>query len=563
MDRRLGWEVERLILVLLISMGLLDFAGLLTPFWAYIMDLVGWTTIAYIIYAISPTELLFGERHAHADLTIVSAYIIMSVKDLVGNAAATLPELYASAASYIKLSVSEPTASSVIFALTSEEFTRFEATARLPARIIEAIAPQFNAAQQQIPLLLMHGQEQVALLATPTSLSGSMLMFYSTLVQHAAIIHTVSLIAGMLLLIGVSIFAAYRIQVRKPSVLSVLREEGEATALRPLWVFLVLVGFFIIVFNLLFEWMTITNDAPLIALAVVVLGTMFFFHHISLSKDQMIERLGTIGDELYSDVLHLFMQGRTILLGISGFLVLHLITDVGNYVAPAIFGWYETLYVRITDGSHEPVYSMIIGSMTDVLSQDIAVVAAYVLSTVGLITLLVLPAVMWYKMFKIRTKSHEHLPDWKGWQVGIVLAVIAVFLIVPVFGISAIRESEAGLVGVNLTSLPIGADRIPLVNVALIAAGAVFLLVAIIGLHDYARRVLMLLPFGAAAVFFGIYIYNYFVSSFIYYASSLVKLLSGGLSEITLVPIMLVMFMFTILFYVTGFVSFIYEIWRD
>jgi hypothetical protein len=73
----------------------------------------------------------------------------------------------------------------------------------------------------------------------------------------------------------------------------------------------------------------------------------------------------------------------------------------------------------------------------------------------------------------------------------------------------------------------------------------------------------MLVPFLSAIVFFGIYIYLYFASAFIYYATVLVSLVNAGGIQLAILPTMFVMFALTIIFFVTGFVSFLYEIWRD
>jgi hypothetical protein len=558
MNRRLGWEVERFILALIVLLGILDFAGQLPPFFAYSMDVVGWTMIAYVIYVISPTELFFGTRHPFSDFAIVISYVIMSVKDLIGNAAATLPELIQAAPAYLKFTVTSAT-QGIPFTISQSELNAFKLIGgAIPERIVTAIAPHFSMSQQQIQILLVHESETISLLATPGGHNGMMLMFYSSLVQNAAIIQKVSLILGIGILLAVSIYAGLRIPVAKPSLLAVLKEEGKPRPMRILWVFLMLIGFFVIIFNLLFEWMTITNDAPLIVLAVIVLGVLFLIHHIHLSFDEMLETLGNLGDDLYAKTIHLFMESRTILLGISGFLVLHLLTDVGNYVAPSIFGWYDTIYVKNTAGSHEPLFALISASLTADMAQNAVIIAAYVLSTIGMIVLLSLPAVIWYKLFKLRsTGSHEHLPDWKGWHVGMVMALIAIYIITPVFDFTSLRDAD--IVGVNLTTQAIDTGK------ALFALGfgvAVLLgCMLISAVHDYGRRMLMILPFGAAVVFFGIYVYYYFSSSFLYYVTFLVTLIQRG--EFLFVPIIFLLFMFTIVFFITGFLSFLYEIWRD
>jgi hypothetical protein len=558
MDRRLGWEIERFILAVIIILSILNFANLLGVFWGYVLDITAWTTIAYIIYAVSPTELFFGERHAGCDLTIVVAYVIMSAKDLVGQAVATLPVLIQSSPKYVKF-VPMDVANAVPFAISSAEMNAYHVFGAIPSHIVQAVVTNFNFAHQQLNISLVSAGEQIGMLAYPTTLDGSLLMFYNTIVAHAAIIEQVSLVAGILLLLVVAVYASYKIGVRKPSILAVVHEDGPATVSRAFWVFLLLIGFFVMVFNLLFEWMTITNDTPLLIALIVVVGVILFVKHAHLRFDEILERISDTGEQFYKRVLHLFMDSHTILLGISGFLVLHLLTDVGNFIAPAVFSWYKTLYVMNAAGDHTPLITMISASLTGNLMQDVLIVLVYIFSTLGLVFLLTLPAVIWYKIFKIR-ESHAHLPDWNGGVVGFILACIAIYLILPVFKFNTITGGE--LVGVNVTSFALASARMGNISMALGVGLGIFLLCAIIGrLHDYGRKVLMLGPFLAAAIFFGIYVYHYFASAFVYYASLLVRLLQAGMFSV-IIPV-LIIFAFTILFFVTGFFSFLYEIWRD
>ena len=81
-------------------------------------------------------------------------------------------------------------------------------------------------------------------------------------------------------------------------------------------------------------------SSPLLMLMGICLFIVYTIHH-QFKFDRFIQNLGDLGSDFYAKVIRLFMVQRTILLGISGFLVLHLITDIGNFVAPAIFGWYK------------------------------------------------------------------------------------------------------------------------------------------------------------------------------------------------------------------------------
>jgi len=560
-DRRLGWQIEKYIIVLIISFSLLDFFGYLNIFGGYVLDIVAWSTIAYIIYAISPTELFFGERHAFSDLVVVLSYVLMSVKDLLGQAAVALPQLYAKAPELIKFAQASAT-QGFTFTVTAAEMNGYELMQAVPrsVEITEIIARYFTMSRTTVDVILSDGTRQVALAAFPSGQDGMMLMFYNTLVANNAIIQTVTLLSGAILLLCVSVYAAYKVPVKTPSILSVVKEEGAPGPMRVVWVYLFLLGFFVIVFNLLFEWMTITNDAPLLLIALCAIAFFLVAGHVGLDKDAIMERLGGLGEDFYRNVIKLFLSSSTILLGISGFLILHLLTDIGNFLVPAIMPWFKTIYVNELGVGHEPLYVMILAT-SGTIAQRLMTGVVYMMSVAGLLLLLLIPGIIWYKTFKIRsTKDHTHLPDWKGWQIGIVMACIVVYLIIPVLRVKTITEGT--LVGVDLMSAPITPERMPLTLLALICAATMLLGCAIIGmLHNYARRVLMLLPFCTAMIFFGYYIFKYFTSSFVYYASILRHLLQNG--EYAVVPVIFLLFGLTVLFFVTGFFSFIYEIWRD
>jgi hypothetical protein len=429
------------------------------------------------------------------------------------------------------------------------------------SEIAVQLAPHFSTSRMDLNVLLIDGARQAAVVATPGTLDGTMLMFYNTVVDNAAMLQTWSLIIGFAILFLVSFFASYTIPVRQPSVLSVLHEEGKPHLLRPFWVLLLLVGFFVMVFNLLFEWMTITNDAPLLVLGGMTLFVLYIVHH-TFRFDSFIEHIGAIGGDFYGKVTHLFMAQRTILLGISGFLVLHLITDIGNFIAPSLFGWYTTLYQTQAPGSHDTVVSMVMSSLGTSTSQNALIIAAYVLSIAGILLLLALPAIIWCKIFKMRTSEGQHLPDWSKWQIGLSLAAVTVYFLVPVFTFSSLGGGD--LIGVNITSNPIAAADVPRVMMALGIGFGIFVLCVVLGMiNDYVRRVLMLGPFGVTIVFFAIYIYHYFSSSFVYFSQLLVEILREGIASYAVLPMLFAIFGFTVFFFIAGFFSFLYEIWRD
>ena len=83
------------------------------------------------------------------------------------------------------------------------------------------------------------------------------------------------------------------------------------------------------------EWLAIAVDAPLLMVAifvyilVVLIGKRF-------STEGLLYRIAAVGEQFYNNFVHLFQRKETILLGISGMLVLHLVTDIANFIVPLL-----------------------------------------------------------------------------------------------------------------------------------------------------------------------------------------------------------------------------------
>ena len=80
--------------------------------------------MAYMIYVVSPTELIFGNKQPNVDLSIVFAFVILSIKNLISNAITSLPNLIATANEYIVYSASNAT-TGIQFTLTQAELNGY------------------------------------------------------------------------------------------------------------------------------------------------------------------------------------------------------------------------------------------------------------------------------------------------------------------------------------------------------------------------------------------------------------------------------------------------------
>jgi hypothetical protein len=321
----------------------------------------------------------------------------------------------------------------------------------------------------------------------------------------------IALISAAIILILVS-FSLSSVEMHKHSIIAALRIHRG----RPFWIFLMLLGISV-VFTLL---LLVLRSIPLLIICALLI--------IALAHKRFRAGAGGIARHL----LQLFLNARTVLLGISGLLILSLLVHAGS-----------------------PVIGLLPAALRQVIrGADALLIAGYLLSAAGAILLLLLPAYIWYKILKLRTTgSYEHLPDWRGWQVGLAAAAMAAHFLLPLFSIEPSSGTTAGLRAVP--------HAIASPGVALATAAAIFLCCAALGMHGYARKVIMLAPILASLVFFGACIYAYFISSFIHYLQLIILLADAG--AYLALPVAVLLFLITAVFFITGFLSFLYEIWRD
>jgi len=206
----------------------------------------------------------------------------------------------------------------------------------------------------------------------------------------------------------------------------------------------------------------------------------------------------------------LFHTRKSILLGVSGLLVLHFSVDV-------LIGLQR-------------VFSWLVLSWKSVLS------------LLGMFVLFSLPGYMWYTTYSVR-KSHTHLPDWPVGVSSLAMALIVFTIFQPVFVL------RAGLHSVTFAPTSVWSPY------ALYAAVGVFLVLFVIGTqHDFLRRVLMMGPFVAGMIFLGMYVFYAFVTEFGIVTSQL---------NVVLLPVMTLVFVTMVFFLVLGYLGFLYELWRD
>src|SRR3989344_1224329 len=380
--------------------------------------------------------------------------------------------------------------------------------------------------------------------------------FQKFIVDNSPAFELYLLVGGSILILLASVYSALLISVRKPSLMHIIHEEGKPKnfyklVIRAIIVYLVYIAFFIVVFNLAMEWLVIAIDSPLL-----MIGLLFYLfvimRHKMFNVESLIYKLGEFGVKFYEKFVSLFHGKKTILLGISGMLVLHLFTDALSFIIPYIFVFRDPLYFSRLGPGHDALMPLFLQQITGQPALEIfSLFFVYLLNILGMLLLLLLPSLLWYMAF---SGKDFHLGSLK---ISLIISSIAVFIIAPIFRISRLQDSQ--IVGVDIkTGFAQNLffnDFFQVLFFAFILSAAIILL---LGLYKKFFVHLLLLEI---VIFFLYYAYVFSTSLFLYYISIITTLFAA--SKFILSFYFLIFFAISILFYIVGFVMFVDELIKE
>ncbi len=377
--------------------------------------------------------------------------------------------------------------------------------------------------------------------------------FYLFITSNKMFFSYWSFYMGCALIIAMSIYLTFTLHVHKPSLIHVLHEEGipktwKKRSERFVAIFLILNGFFLFVFNLIMEWLAIAVHASLIVLAIVFyLFTAFKRHSKKFNADSFIYKVGDFGDKFYGGFISLFHSKRRVFLGLSGILTLHLLTDIANFIVPYVFGIEGLVYLPHFDATHMPLLKLFLSDIAMLNSfQIISFALIYILNILALFLLLFLPSYVWYNIYKR-----------SGFKVGnialtLFFVSLLIFSVAPVFVLKPIESNTSIGVDIQTSSLADSNLLFPFLAFFLLG-GAIYSAC----FNHSTKEGLLFVGTIIVDIFFGFYIYHFFIGSIKYYWHTIESLLG---STHLFVPLYLLVFLvLTSGFYILGFLVFLLE----
>lgn len=387
---------------------------------------------------------------------------------------------------------------------------------------------------------------------------------YLFVLENSVNLERYTFYSGIILIVIISVYSVLRFQIKENGLMKTIFGVGpppkriyEITS-RAILTAMALMAFFILVFNLGMEWLAVALDTPL-----VVFGIFFYLFIIvgrreKFAPETLLYRIGNYGEGFYEKFIKAFHSKRGLFLSVSGLLVLHLLTEIGFFVIPQIFGFAlffgKIIYYEISGISQLSVAALLKSDISTAtsLSEKIGMVWIYGFNVVAILFMLIGPAFIWYNYYKNRGFYLRKI------ILSLFFTSFVCFLLAPVFGLRPI--DSAGLVGVEIyisSILPTKLGLNLIVGIS-IAAG---LFVFFMGYSQYIKHKATAAAITLILLFFALYIFYYFLDTYRYYIGAIRYFFST--SEYFF-GISFMVFLFIILvFYVAGYIIFLSETQRE
>lgn len=559
---KLGFYIEEIILAVLIFINILDFLELITPEWDYIDKLVAWVALGYLLYRVSLTKLFFGEKHKIFDGALIIAYFLMMMKNLINAAQLAQTELLHKASELITFAETKLTAGMSYITINVTDLQHLT-TADFSKEVMHNI---FNTITLKTPEVIVHITDGKGSRFLVTDIDSFLIPFINTVVKHAALIDKISFIIGGIILIGLSLYFGYVYTIKSPSLLHVIHEEGSLDKkwkymTRPLVIFIVLIGFFIIVFNLIMEWLALAIDAPLLIIAIFTYLLLLLKHHDKFHPNSFIFKMGSLGESFYEHFITMFHSRQGLLFGITGMLVLHLLTDIGNFLIPYLIHLHDRMYFDYLGQGHTIIFNfkelfatqaqgLLISDIASASFQEaIVIILGYLMNIIAIVFLFVFPAVVWYTLYR---KKPLKIPQAFEY---LFLGGVVVFLVNPIFKMSSIKIP--GFIGVDIMTQSI-VENLTQLHISLLLAVGIIVIALLCNLNKFFHNHIQHFLIIIGMIYFVTYVYYFFMS----YSSFFIKAIIAQfqLHSFFTGIFFLTFFMVTILFYIVGTGLFLWRI---
>ena len=383
---------------------------------------------------------------------------------------------------------------------------------------------------------------------------------YMFLAENIFLATVISIYLGLL---GLAISAAYisrNIEISHPSLLYAVYKKPLAGKIpKFLIAFLLFLAFYYIIYNPILEWLEFVLDDPIIVVGIAYYIVKIARHHRKFHESHLISKVGNLVWTWYRKFISLFHYRKTLPLAITGILILHGVSDIGVFAYSLIFGG-KSLYLEFLDSSHASFWELF---RSDAVHANpitaIFLSAAYFFNALSLLIFFLIPLIVWIRMF---SQKELHL---NRIYLFFIYASALTYAILPGYSIKQISSSD--IIGADINSnsilsvksvLDVYFDRETLVMVAVLLSLMIGLIVYLLSLNHRVKKEAYALAIVIGLVFYAAYIYNFFLSLMGYLFDAISAMITA--SNLILAGLFVIFAIFSILFYIGGYMVFLYEI---
>ena len=392
---------------------------------------------------------------------------------------------------------------------------------------------------------------------------------FAWIVSNTLILEKYAFIAAGSILLALSLALAATLEIKEKSFMAIIHESGAPkktiTSIihRFTTIFLTLIAFFILVFNLATEWLAIAVDAPL-----AMFGILFYFfiiirYHRHFSADGFLHKIGNMGEAFYERFLEMIADKKTVLITLMGLLALHALTDVANFFLPYLLGIRDHLYFEQLGPNHT---SLIYLFFQDIAGKGVITslftAIIYLGNLIAMLFFLLLPTFIWYRFF-----SGKLLHVTKITHAAIILGVTS-FLTYPLFKVQQIKSQL--LVGADFTTHTLAEasswidlllpNNTAAITIAALAILSVTITIYILESIEIVEKEVFLAAVIAGIAFFGYYVYIFFSDLTQYFFQTITFLFSTG--ELFIGSFFVIFWLMNCILYIGGYFMFVKEIFH-
>ncbi|MDP3765628.1 MAG: acyltransferase [Nanoarchaeota archaeon] len=366
---------------------------------------------------------------------------------------------------------------------------------------------------------------------------------------------------GIIGILIISVYLTKKIEVSHPSFLyAIFQKQLKNKLIKFLSIFILLLGFYYFVYNIILEWLEFTIDDPVIATGLVFFIYKIAKHYEKFHPTNFIFKIGDFSSGWYRKFISLFHYKKTLPLAISGLLILHALSDLGVFAYSLIF-FKENFYLEFLSGEHKPFLRLFFEDAKYMPSfAVIPLFIVYLLNILSLVIFLIIPIIVWIRMFSQKGLHFKRIDLFFIYSSAIAYMLLPGYIIKPL--------SEASVRGVDIVSISLLESKSILDNffpnkstiiVAVSLISILFgLIIYILSSSQKIRKELYAISVIGGLTFYSIYLYYFFVSLLVYFYDNILMII---LTPNFIIGIVLFIFLvLSIIFYIGGYLMFLYEI---